>query len=61
MRAHMNTWQAALSRCNKLPMAYPADHNETKGRFIGTTIQLLRAVDERTDSILRHGTGPGKN
>ena len=28
---------------------------------IETTIQLLRAVDERTDSILRRGTGPGKN
>ena len=31
------------------------------GLVIGTTIRLLRAVDERTDSILRHGTGPGKN
>lgn len=31
------------------------------GLVIGTTSQLLRAVDERTDSILRHGTGPGKN
>ena len=31
------------------------------GLVIGTTIQLLRAMDERTDSILRHGTGPGKN
>ena len=27
------------------------------GLVIGTTSQLLRAVDERTDSILRHGTG----
>ena len=31
------------------------------GLVIGTTIQLLRAVDERTDLILRRGTGPGKN
>jgi hypothetical protein len=31
------------------------------GLVIGTTIQLLRAVDERTDSILRHRTGLGKN
>jgi hypothetical protein len=31
------------------------------GLVIGTTIQLLRAVDERSNSILRHGTGPGKN
>jgi hypothetical protein len=29
--------------------------------LIPTTIQLLRAVDERSDSILHHGTGPGNN
>jgi hypothetical protein len=31
------------------------------GLVIGTTIQLLRTLDERTDSIPRHGTGPAKN
>jgi hypothetical protein len=30
------------------------------GLVIGTTIQLVRAVDERTDSILHRGHGPGK-
>ena len=32
-----------------------------RGLLIPTIIQLLRAVDERSDSILHHGTGPGNN
>jgi hypothetical protein len=28
---------------------------------ITTTIQLLRAVDERPDSVVRHGIGPSNN
>ena len=32
-----------------------------RGLLVQTTIQFLRAVDERSDPILRHGTGPGKN
>ena len=32
-----------------------------RGLVITTTIQLLRAVDERSGSIVRHGIRPGKN
>jgi hypothetical protein len=32
-----------------------------RGLTITTTIQLLRAVDERSGSILRHGIRPGQN
>ncbi len=32
-----------------------------RGLVITTTIQLLRAVDERSGSILPHGIRPGQN
>ena len=32
-----------------------------RGLVITTTIQLLRAVDDRSDSIVCHGIEPGKN